>query len=49
MASSYPANFTPKQEADMLREEANAMQEEINAINQRVKDLESAQTSEGNE
>ena len=49
MTPSYSANFTPKQEADMLRAEANAMQEEISAINQRVKDLESAQTSEGNE
>jgi len=49
MTPSYPANFTPKQEADMLRAEAKAMQEEISAINQRVKDLESAQTSEGNE
>ena len=45
----YPANVTPKQEADMLRAEAKAMQEEISAINQRVKDLESNQTSEDNE
>lgn len=49
MAAAYPANFTPKQEADMLREEAKAMQEEIDAINQRVKDLESAKGAEGNE
>ena len=41
--------FTPQQEAEMLRKEAKAMQGEISAINQRVKDLESAQTSEGNE
>ena len=47
-APSYPADITPKQEADMLRAEAKAMQEEITAINQRVKDLESAQASEGN-
>ena len=46
---SYPADFTPKQEADMLRAEAKAMQDEIDAINQRVKDLESAKGSEGNE
>ena len=45
----YSANVTPKQEADMLRAEAKAMQEEISAINQRVKDLESNQTSEDNE
>lgn len=45
----YPANVTPKQEADMLRAEAKAMQEEISAINQRVKDLESNQASEDNE
>lgn len=49
MAPSYPANITPKQEADMLRAEAKAMQDEIGAINQRVKDIESAQTSEGKE
>ncbi|MFH1878152.1 MAG: DUF5320 domain-containing protein [Candidatus Omnitrophota bacterium] len=41
-APSYPAAFTPKQEADMLKAEARAMQGEIDAINQRVKDLESA-------
>jgi len=46
MVPSYPANVTPKQEADMLKAEAKAMQEEIDAINQRVKDLESAQASE---
>jgi len=45
--SSYPANVTPKEEADMLRAEAKVMQEEISAINQRVKDIESTQTSEG--
>ena len=49
MAPSYPAaNITPKQEADMLKAQAQAMQEEIDAINQRVKELESAQASEGN-
>ena len=48
MTPSYPADVTPKQEADMLRAEAKAMQEEIDAINQRVKDLESAQASEDN-
>ena len=41
--------MTPRQEADMLKEQAKAMQEEIDAINQRLKDIESAQTSEGNE
>lgn len=49
VAPVYPANFTPKQEADMLRAEAKAMQEEIEAINSRVKDLESSKGSEGNE
>jgi len=47
MAPSYPANITPKQEADMLKAQAQAMQEEIDAINQRVKDLESNVTSDG--
>ena len=41
MAPLYPANFTSKQEADMLKAEAKAMQDEISAINQRIKDLES--------
>ena len=49
MVPSYPVDITPKQEADMLRAEAKVMQEEISAINQRVKDLESTKTSEGNE
>ena len=49
MAPTYPANVTLKQEADMLRAEAKAMQDSIGAINQRIKDLESAQASEGNE
>ena len=49
VAPMYPANITAKQEADMLREEAKAMQEEIDAINSRLKDLESRETSEGNE
>ena len=48
-AFAYPDNFTPKQEADMLKAEAKAMQDEIDAINQRVKVLESAKGSEGNE
>ncbi|OGX17904.1 MAG: hypothetical protein A3K83_07930 [Omnitrophica WOR_2 bacterium RBG_13_44_8b] len=48
-APTYPANITAKQEADMLSEEARVMQEEIDAINNRIKDLESAQTSESNE
>jgi len=47
--SAYPANFTPKQEADMLKAEAKSMQEEIDAINQRVKDLESTKGSGDNE
>ncbi len=42
-APSYPVNFTPKQEADMLKAEAKAMQEDIEAINKRLKDIESAQ------
>ena len=41
-----PAEIDTKQEADMLREQAKAMQEEISAINQRIKELESATTSE---
>jgi len=49
MVPSYPANFTSKQEADMLKAEAKAMQDEISAINQRIKDLESAQALESNE
>ena len=43
------AEISPKQEAEMLKEQATAMQEEISAINQRVKDLESAATSESDE
>jgi len=34
--------FTPQQEAEMLKKEAKGMQEEIQAINQRISDLESA-------
>ncbi|MCG2711922.1 MAG: DUF5320 domain-containing protein [Candidatus Omnitrophica bacterium] len=49
MTPSYPANVTPKQEADMLRAEAKAMQDSIGAINQRIKDLEAAHASEANE
>ena len=47
--SPYNPQMTPRQEADMLKEQAKAIQEEIDAINQRLKDIESAQTSEGNE
>lgn len=34
--------FTPQQEAEMLKKEAEAMQDEINSINQRISELESA-------
>jgi hypothetical protein len=39
----YAPEFTPKQEAQMLREEAKAMQSEIDSINQRITELESAE------
>lgn len=36
------SEFTPQQEAEMLKKEAKAMQDEINSINQRIGELESA-------
>ena len=36
------SEFTPQQEADMLKKEAKAMQGEINSINMRISELESA-------
>jgi len=36
------SEFTPQQEAEMLKKEAKAMQDEINSINQRISELESA-------
>ena len=33
--------YTPEQEADMLKQEAKAMQEEISSINARISELES--------
>ena len=36
-----PADITPKQEADMLKNQAEAMKQEIEAINQRITELES--------
>ncbi|MBN2120494.1 MAG: DUF5320 domain-containing protein [Candidatus Omnitrophica bacterium] len=46
-AYPYSGQASPAQEANMLKEEAKAMQQEIEAINQRLKELESAQASEG--
>ena len=39
--------FTPQQEAEMLRKEAKAMQTEIDAINQRISELKSAAKKTG--
>jgi len=39
--------FTPQQEAEMLRKEAKAMQGEIDSINQRISELESAAKKTG--
>jgi len=39
---SYPADVTPKQEADMLKAEAKAMQDELQSVNKRISELESA-------
>ena len=36
------SEFTPQQEAEMLKKEAKAMQDEINSINMRISELESA-------
>ncbi len=36
------SEFTPQQEAEMLKKEAKAMQDEIDSINQRIGELESA-------
>lgn len=49
MAPLYPANVTPRQEAEMLKEQAGAMREEIDAINNRIKELESGAGAGGNE
>ena len=35
------SEFTPQQEAEMLKKEAKAMQDEIKSINQRISELES--------
>lgn len=48
-APFYPVDVTPEQEAKMLKEQARAMQGEIDVINRRVKNLESATASEGDE
>ena len=39
---SNASEFTPQQEAEMLKKEAKAMQDEINSINQHIGELESA-------
>ena len=41
--------ISAQDEARALKEQAQAMQDEIGAINQRIKELESNATSEGNE
>ena len=41
-ANPGASEFTPQQEAEMLKREAKAMQNEINSINQRISELESA-------
>jgi len=38
---AYMSDFTPQQEADMLKAEAKAMQDEIKSINQRITEIES--------
>lgn len=38
----YAPEFSPQQEADILRDQAKAMQEEIKAVNERISELESA-------
>lgn len=41
-ANPGASEFTPQQEAEMLKREAKAMQGEIDSINQRITELESA-------
>ena len=45
----YTPGVRPQQETDILKEQAKAMQEELSAINQRIKELESNNTSEAGE
>ncbi len=42
----YPSVVSPQQEATALKNQAKAMQDEIRLINERIKDLESEQSSE---
>ncbi len=48
-AVPYTPGVRPQQETDILKEQAKAMQEELSAINQRIKELESNNTSEAGE
>ncbi|MFC1698739.1 DUF5320 domain-containing protein [Candidatus Omnitrophota bacterium] len=41
--SPNASEFTPQQEAEMLKKEAKAMQDEINSIHIRISELESAE------
>ena len=45
-AVPYTPGVRPQQETELLKEQAKAVQEELNAINQRIKELESNNTSE---
>jgi len=40
--NSNAPEFTPQQEADMLKKEVKLMQDEVSSINQRIKELESS-------
>ena len=48
-AVPYTPGVKPQQETDILKGQAKAMQEELSAINQRIKELESNNTSEAGE
>lgn len=44
----YSGSVTSAREMDMLRAEAEAMREDLDAINKRIREIETAKTSEGN-
>jgi len=50
-SQNYPVKraISPNDEATFLRQEAKALQEEITLISQRIKDLETASSDQGNE